>query len=131
MKYFGAEGCDDVKTELTDDPNASCHTISGLYHTVWYLHAKHRQISVNFDMICLGQGKIVHPNFYFYQIIFPDKDIVIVPRPRGRGLIMEFFPNDYRLVWAPIFYLGVNPGFKIGEDPAQAHPTDEIQLKHI
>ena len=38
---------------------------------------------------------------------------------------------QYRLVWAPIFYLGVNPGFKIDKDSAQAHPTDKIQLKHI
>ena len=29
------------------------------------------------------------------------------------------------------FLPGMNPGFKIGKDPAQAHPTNEIQLKHI
>ena len=37
----------------------------------------------------------------------------------------------YCLVWAPIFYLAVNPGFEIGKDPAQAHSTDGFQLKHI
>ena len=39
--------------------------------------------------------------------------------------------TSYRLVWVPIFYLGVNPGFEIGEDPAQVHSTDGFQLKHI